>query len=167
MSTPFSSSACTVLCICVSFQSSFELCITYVFVESVFSVHDCIAIHYYHACEMESCVYVVDFINSSFSPTVPSSLTEGIGDDVLDANLQLPSERLGDLPHPHSVQEEEEEKEEEIETIIYEELSDEENGEKVSWISVVLSLQYRDQSLNHPIVHSTTHKHLCCEAISP
>ena len=117
-------------------------------------------------------MYVVDFINSSFSPTVPSSLTEGIGDDVLDANLQLPSERLGDPPHPHSVQEkegqeEEEEKEEEIETIIYEELSDEENGEKVSWISVVFSLQYRDQSLNHPIVHSTTHKHLCCEAISP
>ena len=73
--------------------------------------------------------------------TVPPSLTEGIEEDILDANLQLPSQRLGDLPRPPSAEEgEEQEKEEEIETIIYEELSDEDNG--VSWLAVALTPLY-------------------------
>ena len=73
--------------------------------------------------------------------TVPPSLTEGIEEDILDANLQLPSQRLGDLPRPPSAEEgEEQEKEEEIETIIYEELSDEDNG--VSQLTVALTPLY-------------------------
>lgn len=72
---------------------------------------------------------------------VPPSLTEGIEEDILDANLQLPSQTLDDLTRPPSADEGEgQEKEEEIETVIYEELSDEDNG--VSRLTVALTPLY-------------------------
>ena len=79
------------------------------------------------------------------------SLTEGIRDD-LNADLRLSTETLGDLSHPPSVEERQgkgQKQETEIETVIYEDLS-EENGETVSLVFAIGPPLYRDQSLNLP-----------------